>query len=372
MKKNLLSLILLVVGAYSFAADGPVFSGVFNSTLTVGAGTEALPDFYWGLEEYANLRLKKQLGDHGSVYMAFNLIAASGVSALALQTSPFGFSGSVNPEDSTNSNYAAAMELERLYVHLTGKKIAFDSGLMRLAFGYGNVFSPNDYFNPRNPLYPDARQRAVLGANFIVYLTDMSRLQFFGVAPKDPFRINGEGLSGGLVAENHWNKISAQGFYSIEAAQKIAHNFGLSLKADLPVGIIADILWTYRQEESASIEGLAASGGLDYTFSIATHTVYILAEYLYNGDESKMTGYANHHYLYGAARFSVDDYMSFTLGALAGFENFSVVPLLSFSTDLFQGAALTLQAQVPCGDGELGAGATNNYFAFTTKLSVKL
>ncbi|GHV72992.1 hypothetical protein AGMMS49940_02940 [Spirochaetia bacterium] len=372
MKKNLLGLIVLFVSVYGFAADGPVFSGVFNSTITVGAGTGGLPDFYWGLEEYANLRLKKQLGEHGSVYMAFNLIAAGGVSALALQTGAFGISTSGNSGD-VNSNYAAAMELERLYVHLTGEKIAFDSGLMRLAFGYGNVFSPNDYFNPRNPLYPDARQRAVLGVNFSVYPTDMLHLQFFGVGPKDPFAIDGYGVSGGLSVENHWKKMSAQFLYSIEAAQRMpVHNFGVSLKADLPVGIIADILWTYPQEESASIEGLAASAGLDYTFSIATHTMYLLAEYLYKGDESKMTGYANHHYLYGEARFSIDDYMSVTAGALAGFETLSVVPLLSFTTDLFQGAAITLQAQVPCGEGELGPDATNRHFAFTTKLSIKL
>jgi hypothetical protein len=294
------------------ALDAPVFSGVFNSTLTVGAGAGDLPDFYWGLEEYANLRLKQQVGDRGSVYMAFNLIAAGGVSALALQTGPFGFSGSGNAGD----NYAAAMELERLYIHLTGEKTAFDGGLMRLAFGYGSVFSPNDYFNPKNPLYPDARQRAVLAANFTFYPTDMSRLQFFGAAPKDPFKIDGEGLSAGLAAENHWNKFSAQALYSIEAGKKEvtpnAHNFGLSLKADLPVGITADVLWSYKQGESATVEGLAASGGVDYTFSIATHSIYLLAEYLYNGAESKMTGYAEHHYLYGAARLSIDDYTAVT------------------------------------------------------------
>jgi hypothetical protein len=369
MKKKLFSLILLFVGVYGFAADAPVFSGVFNSTLTAGAGTGALPDFYWGLEEYANLRLKKQLGDYGSVYMAFNLIAASGVSALALQTGPFGFSGSVDAEGNANGNYAAAMELERLYVHLTGTKIAFDGGLMRLAFGYGTVFSPTDYFNPKNPLYPDARQRAVLGANFIVYPTDMSRLQFFGVAPKDPFKINGEGLSAGLAAEHHWNKLSAQALYSIESG---AHNFGASLKADLPVGLTADILWTYYQEDPATVEGLAASGGIDYTFTIAAHTVYLLAEYLYRGNVSKMDGYAEHHYLYGAARFGIDDYMSLTLGALGGLADGSVAPLVSFSTDLFQGAALTLQAHVPCGEGELGADAANSYVVFTTKLSIRI
>jgi hypothetical protein len=369
MKKILLALIFFAVGAYGIAADAPVFSGVFNSTLTTGAGTGVLPDFYWGLEEYANLRLKQQVGDHGSVYMALNLIAAGGISALALQTSPFGFSASVNENDNTNVNYAAAMELERLYIHLTGEKIAFDGGLMRLAFGYGSVFSPNDYFNPKNPLYPDARQRAVLGANFIVYPTDMLRLQFFGVGPKDSFKIDGEGLNAGLAAENHWNKVSAQVLYSIETD---AHNFGLSLKADLPVGITADILWTYRQGESATVEGLAASGGLDYTFAVTTHTIYLLAEYLYNGTISKMDDYAEHHYLYGAAKLSINDYTSFTLGALAGLADSSVTPLISFSTDLFQGAALTLQAQAPLGAGELGSEAANSYFIFTTKLSIKL
>jgi hypothetical protein len=369
MNKKLLSLILLFAGAYLFAADAPVFSGVFNSTLTMGAGANVLPGFYWGLEEYANLRLKKSLGDHGSVYMAFNLIAAGGVSALALQTGPFGISAS-------NGNYAAAMELERLYVHVTGEKIAFDSGLMRLAFGYGSVFSPNDYFNPKNPLYPDARQRAVLAANFIVYPTDMSRLQFFGAAPEDPFKIDGEGLSAGLAAENHWNKLSAQALYSFEAGKKDVtpheHNFGVSLKADLPVGLTADVLWTYQQGKAASIEGLAASAGADYTFSIASHTVYILAEYLYHGNDSKMKDYTKHHYLYGAARFSIDDYTSFTLGALAGLQDNSVVPLVSFNTDLFQGASLTLQAQAPLGEGELGSKTTNSYFAFTAKLGIKL
>jgi hypothetical protein len=69
---------------------------------------------------------------------------------------------------------------------------------------------------------------------------------------------------------------------------------------------------------------------------------------------------------------SIDDYMSFTLGVLAGLADSSVAPLVSFSTDLFQGSTLTLQAQVPCGEGELGAGATTSYFIFTTKLSIKL
>ncbi|GHT79150.1 hypothetical protein FACS1894130_07120 [Spirochaetia bacterium] len=372
VRSKLFTFLFITVGMYSYAADAPVFSGVLNTTLTTGAGTGALPDFYWGLEEYANLRLKKSLGDYGSVYMAFNLIAAGGVSALALQTGPFGVSTPGSTDGGVNSNYAAAMELERLYVHLTGEKIAFDGGLMRLAFGYGNVFSPTDYFNPKNPLYPDARQRAVLGANVIVYPTDMLSLQFFGVGPKDPFKLNGAGVSGGLALENHWKRMSAQFLYSIEAAEESAHNFGLSLKADLPVGITADVLWTYQQEEDASIEGLAASAGLDYSFSIATHTVYLLAEYLYNGSKSKMTGYANHHYLYGTARLSIDDYTSVTVGAFAGFESLSVVPLVSFSTDLFQGAALTLQAQIPLGDGELGAKAANSYFVFTTKLSIKL
>ncbi|GHT48239.1 hypothetical protein FACS1894102_0800 [Spirochaetia bacterium] len=371
MKPKLFVLFFITVCVCSYAADAAVFSGVSNTTLTAGAGTGALPSFYWGLEEYANLRLKKSLGEHGSVYMAFNLIAASGISAIALQTGPFGFSSSGNA-GSVNSNYAAAMELERLYVHLTGDKLAFDGGLMRMAFGYGNVFSPTDYFNPKNPLYPDARSRAALGVAFSVYPTDMLRLQFFGVGPKDPAKIDGGGVNGGLAIENHFKKMSVQFLYSLEAASSPAHNFGLSLKADLPVGIIADALWTYTQGEDASIEGLTASAGLDYSFSIATHTVYLLSEYLYRGENSKITDYANHHYLYGAVRLRIDDYTSLTAGALAAFDNPSVVPLLTFEADLFQGATLTLLAQVPLGDGELGAGSANSYFVFTTKLSVRL
>ncbi|GMO14380.1 MAG: hypothetical protein Ta2A_24840 [Treponemataceae bacterium] len=372
MKKSLVIFLCLVLCASGYAADAPVFSGVSNTTLTAGAGTGALPNFYWGLEQYANLRLKKSLGDHGSVFIAFNLIAASGSSALALQPSSLGFGASGSIGGDATGNYAAALELERLYVHLTGEKLAFDGGLMRLAFGYGNVFSPTDYFNPKNPLSPDARQRAALGTNVSVYPTDMLRVQFFGVAPQDPRRIDGGGVRGGLAVENHWKKMSAQFLYSAEAEASPEHNFGVSLKADLPVGIAADALWTYRQNERATPDTLAASAGVDYTFSIATHTVYILAEYLHNGSASKMAIYKKHHYLYGAARFSIDDYTSLTLGALAGFENFSVVPLVTFSTDLFHGGTLTLQTQVPLGDGEFGADAANSRFAFTAKLGIKL
>lgn len=166
MKKIFVFVFCIAAGAGLYAADGLSVSGLLDSTLRLGEGGGG--GFMYGIEEYANIRLRGRVGEGAVFYGAFNCIAASGISAAAL---------AADPADS--QNYAAAIELERLYFHIANEKTGLDAGLMRLAFGYGNVFSPSDFFNPKNPLYPDARPRAILGGLFSFYPDDDSTLRAF-------------------------------------------------------------------------------------------------------------------------------------------------------------------------------------------------
>ena len=391
MKAALVLGTMLFLGARGGAlfGQGLEFSGVLDSTaafsLALG-GSRSFDSYY---EEYANLRMTAKLREGAAFYGALNLIASAGSSALSAS------SGASPSSVMIRENYTAAMELERLYFRIQGDSLDFDGGLMRIAFGYGQVFGPSDFLNPKNPLVPDARKRAVLGGALSVYPLDSLKLRLFGTAPKNPvFPEAGGGLAG-IAGDWHGERLSVQALYAYEALKDRfpagIHRWGLSLKADLVVGLVADMLYTYDREAEAVdegraftngpafINGLAFSGGLDYSF--LEGEFYVLAEYLYNGassstsaDGGNLTGLSGDHFLYTGITWRFRDDTGLTLACLSGLGDPSFTPVLSTEHELFQGLTLSLSAQAPL-DRELfsvgGPEKAGNRFLLTAKARLR-
>jgi hypothetical protein len=370
---------VIAAAVFALAAGGVVlgegleFSGLLDSTVNMGAGAGEGPDFFYGLEEYANIRMQAKLRDGAAFYGALNLIAVAGspaVTAAALASGNAAAYPGFGPSSFiAGEYYAAALELERLSFRVQGDYLDFDGGLLRIAFGYGQVFGPSDFLNPKNPLVPDARPRAVLGGTLSAYPLDSLKLRLFGAAPKNPLALAGEGGLAGFSGDQHWDKASLQAVYAFESPKEGApwgvHRCGLSLKADLELGFTAELLYTYNREEQTGMEGLAFSGGCDYSFLDGKW--YILAEYLYNGAASSTSarsgnpaGFSGKHFLYTALSWRYSDYTSFTLACLSAFSDFSFSPVLSAEHELFQGFTLSLSARLPLdrdlfsGDGSRG------------------
>jgi hypothetical protein len=251
-------------------------------------------------------------------------------------------------------NYIAGIELERLYFRLNGETVGFDGGLLRLPFGYGQVWGSSDFLNPRNPLIPDARPRAVLGAGLSWYPKDELKLLAFGAAPRNPFSQSGEGGLAGLSLDQHWDKASLQVLYAFESPQtgsnKGIHRAGISVKADIEIGLVLDALYTYNYGAKTKHDGLSLSFGADYSF--VGGDLLILAEYLYNGKTSATSIYgggsfSNEHYLYTGFTWRFNDFTNISAALISCFDDVSFTPIISFNHDLFQGVTLTLTAQVP-------------------------
>ncbi|MCL2070586.1 MAG: hypothetical protein FWH19_06345, partial [Treponema sp.] len=189
----LFCVMLVFSGTLLFAAD---WSGVLDSTVNYTAGAGDAPDNSFGIEQYANLRLRVRAREIATFHAAFNLIALSGNFALPAVYSGLALEG---------PNYAAAMELERLYVRMSGEHLDSELGLLRMNFGYSQVWASSDFINPVNPLAYNARPRGVLGLNASIYPTDTTRLMGFVAAPRNPLETEGAGFLPGLVMDQHWS-----------------------------------------------------------------------------------------------------------------------------------------------------------------------
>jgi hypothetical protein len=367
-------LFFLVAGTLYLSAQITV-SGLLDSSVSLQAGAGDAPVSSCGFEEYANLRMQAKLRDKAVVYSAVNLIAAAGnYAANAKEMAGLGTDSPLNPTLYVyGENCIAAVELERLYFRLSGESVNFDGGLMRLPFGYGQVWRPSDFLNPGNPLKPDARPRAILGAAFSWYPTEETKLLTFYSAPRDPFSQKDNGSFLGLSFDKHWNKASIQILYCFETPKAYSnhgiHRAGLSIKADMEVGLLMDILYTYDYDAGAEPDGLSFSAGADYSFFDGK--LIVLAEYLYNGEKSStafnaeknLFGFSNNNYLYTNFTLRFNDYTNISAAVVFGFDDISFTPVITLNHDLFQGAALIISAQVPmdCGlfsgdgnHGELG------------------
>jgi hypothetical protein len=321
-------------------------SGILDSTFSMQAGTGDAPDFFWGVEEYANIRFQSKIRDKAAVYGAVNLTAASGIYAANAAVNPSAYA--------YGENYIAGIELERLYFRLSGESADFDGGLMRLPFGFGQAWGPSDFLNPKNPLKPDARPRAVLGAALFWYPTEETKLLAFYSAPRDPFIKEGGGSFLGLSFDKHWNKASIQTLYCFETPETKTgygiHRVGLSVKADLEAGLVMDALYTYKYEAQTKLDGLSFSAGADYSFF--SGNLIVLAEYLYNGETSSTAlgyggSFSHNNYLYTSLTWRFNDYTNISAALISGLDDVSFTPVITLNHDLFQGAVLTITAQIP-------------------------
>jgi len=357
MKRRIILLLTITFfTVYNLLSAQVTVSGLLDSSVSLRAGAADAPDFSYGVEEYANLRMQAKIRDSAAIYGAFNFIAAAGdyaANARSMAGLETGF-----PLNSTSyvygENYIAAIELERLYFRLIGESAGFDGGLLRLPFGYGQVWKSSDFLNPPNPLKPDARPRAVLGAGLSWYPVDSLKLLGFGTAPRDPFSQNGKGGLMGLSMDQHWDKASLQMLYAFESPKDDSnqgiHRAGISVKVDLELGLVLDTLYTYNSEAHTEIDGLSFSAGADYSFFDGN--LIVLAEYLYNGAASSTAlgyggSFSNKNYLYTSLIWRFNDYTNAGLALVSGFDDVSFIPIVSVNHDLFQGVTLSVSAQVP-------------------------
>jgi len=225
---------------------------------------------------------------------------------------------------------------------------------LRLPFGYGQVWGSSDFLNPKNPLMPDARPRAVLGAGLSWYPLDSLKLLGFGAAPRNPFSRSGEGGLFGISMDQHWDRASVQALYSFESpkdgSRQGIHRAGLSVKADVEVGLVMDALYTYNHEAETKINGLSFSMGGDYSFFGGN--LIILVEYLYNGDTSSTAfgyggSFSNNHYLYTGLTWRFNEFTSMNTALISAFDDISFTPVITLNHDLFQGATLIVSTQIP-------------------------
>ena len=369
MKKICFIFVILVIVGGLAAQD---WSGVLDGTVNYTAGAGDAEEHSFGLENYANLRLRVRTRERATFHAAFNLIAVSGnflrtadmLGGLDQNTSlistPFVY----------GQNYAAAMELERLYVRIVGEHVDTEAGLLRMNFGYGNVWASSDFLNPRNPLALNARPRGVLGFNSSFYPTDTLRLMAFAAAPKNPLESGGGGFIPGVLLDQHWNRASLQGLYAYETPlENISpmgiHRFGLSLKADMELGFLVDALYTLNPEtvkdddDFQVVHGLSMGAGFDYSF--LGGDLYVLAEYLYNGSSSVSSfnqggNWINNHFLYGSALYRFNDFFTMSLSTIFCFDDLSFQPILSADYEIFQGFSMNLNARLPMDQKTMNGG----------------
>jgi len=380
--RKFISICVLILFITSGLSAQITVSGILDTTVSGNAGAGDSPEFSFGFEEYANLRFQAKLREIAIVYGAVNLIAAAGDYALGL--TGFGVAAT--------ENFAAAIDIERLYFRLRTTHIDIDGGLFRIPFGYGQTWGPSDFLNTRNPLKPDARLRGVLGASLTWFPVDELKLLGFFAAPRDSLSREGKGSLAGISLDKHWEKVSLQVLYSYETPITDSeppmvdssfgkHRAGVSLKADVEVGLVMEALYTYNHEERTDHEGLAVSAGIDYSFFKGK--LIVIAEYLYNGKKSSTAlgyggNFSNNHYLYTGFTFQFNDFINLTAALISGFDDISFTPIISLNYELFQGATLIITAQAPLDrdlfhqDGRRGElGPRLSYFNCNAKLRLR-
>jgi len=418
----LLAAALLAAAASPAAAEdagpgkvAPVteLAGSIESSLAASAGAGGAAAFSYDFEEYANLRLKASVGERGTAYAAVNLIAASGDTTEAAESLE-ALSAHALPATSfvAGANYAAALELERLYFKIDGGLFAAEAGLMRLAFGFGQAWSPSDFLCSPNPLLPDARPRGALAVAATAYPADTARLKLFAAAGGEPLAADAEGAIVGAAADFHGEAASAEVLYAFEAPSGAAswglHRVGLSAKAEAEAAFVLDALYTSEGQSWAGLSGLEASAGVDYSF--LGGDLYVLCQYLYNGPGSLDPGeelgalYADadwsetapaerlpadpeafrvlnrRNYLYAALAYSFDDYTRVNLACVACLDDLSFSPALTIEREPFQGLSLSLTCRTyvdartfSAGGayGEMGAANAGCYGSVTAKAKLR-
>lgn len=333
-------------------------SGSVSSTLS-GALAPSDATVAWGAEQYANLRLRAAVGEAASFEAAVNLVAASGTAALA-------------PGLTQGPGYGSALEVERLSFRSRGEKLDVQAGLLRLAFGYGQAWSPSDYLLAPNPLVPDARPRGVLGTVVSAYPADTARVAVFGLMGTNPAVLDGSGSTAGAVADLHGTLGSVQTLYTYQvpaAAAQGVQRVGLSLKANTDLGLVVDALYA-ADPALTGWDALAAAAGLDASLDAGKAT--LVAQYLFRGPGplspgSLVASGRDRQYVLVSLGYRPDDFTGLSLVCVSSLDDASVAPLLSVTHEPFQGLTLSLTLRAALGTGEWGATNTGSRGAATVK-----
>lgn len=400
------ALAALILAGAAAHPEAPDISGTVESVVEGAAGAGGAPGFSLGFEEYANLRLKAAAGERGTVYAAVNLMAASGSylppSAVLAQTAYL-----------AGENYAAALELERLYLRVRGETLDLEAGLLRIPLGYGLAWRPLDFLAPPNPLVPNARPRGVLGAVVSAYPAETARIKVFLAAGADPLETGGDGTILGAAADVHGNRASLLGLYAFQAPSsghsQGLHRAGISAKLEAGAGIVLEALYEYDPDDAPGWGGLQAALGLDYSF--LEGDLYILGQYLYNGpgylapgDElgdlydsvdpwyetapadrtpaaGVTIGYQNRRsYLYAALAYRWSDYNRSTLSCAVSPDDLSFSPDLTLEHEPFQGMTVSFSCRAYLDPrslsgtgryGELGPANTGRYASLGLRARLK-
>ncbi|AEJ20350.1 hypothetical protein [Gracilinema caldarium] len=412
--------IFIISIPYSVASDWQ-WSGMSESLVrsSWGYGYNETSNNLFGIEQYANLRMKAPVGDRGIFISSVNLYIQSGSS------------NEVN-ENNTDSFYSSTIDVDRLYYQIKGDSFATDMGILRLSFGFGQLFRPTDFLIHPNPRNPDARPRGILGLVCNWYPMDTLKMSFFGTGPYDTTETNGRTSLAGIVSEHHGNHWSVQGLYAIQAgrpAMKVGsvtlrdatneplHRFGSSIKYDGPVSIVFDALYTldmhwlhtqtYYTRDWIWYRGLEAAIGLD--FSINDGMFIITSQYWYNGGSALVSqdsidmlytkdwintvpeqrsfnvnlplGDLNRmHYFIVNGIYKIDDYTMLGSNALIALEDGSFLCSFNIDHTLFQGTTVSLVNKIPVDMtmlypsgwyGELGPAHVGYWVEMTLKLVMR-
>ncbi len=388
--RAVLAAVVLFAAAASAPAgeDGATLAGSLETRFEGALGAGGSGGAYSGFEEYANLRLKAAVGERGTVHAAANLVAASG----SLLPPP-----GTDPAFDAGEGYAAALEVERLFFRLESDAADLEAGLLRMAFGHGQAWSPLDFLSPKNPLLPDARPRGILGASTSAFPSATARLKAFAATGKDPYDERQGGAVFGAAGDLHGEKASLQALYAYEAPSAAytdgVHRAGLSLKLDAEAAVVLEGLYAYDGAAREGLRGFEAAAGIDY--SLFAGKLYLVGQYLYNGPGALSPGDGldalydpaagpwrntaprdripaagvpydelnRRNYLYASAVYAFDDFTRTTLDCVAGLDDLSFSPSLTVEHEPFQGAVLSLSLRLPLDervlsgrgdDGELG------------------
>ncbi len=430
-KKNIfLAIIILAVLAETAAAQKSTmtFSGVFETAMDFihsvkyGSGPYG-SEFRWGWINKANLRYRVDINDYMTFGLAVNITTLTGMyndlykyeyiseAASYAQTlaDPKNFhTGYFRLPFYYKNTYIGSFDLERLYFKGGNDYFDIQAGLIRIARGYGYAFSPNDLFNPRNPLDPTAidpssRPEGKLSVMATFYPLPFWKIENFAIAPDNPLQSKGWDFKFGLGTNFSINKFNFEFLYAlfmpqIEYREKPAdaglpestnnfftHIAGFSMKADVVIGLFTDIIYKFDQKSFFShdyygkpfhgYEGLQAEIGFDYTFNGGW--VYILFEYmffgsgmldwgdrsldaLYDGNWEKTTpvdrvynpdklqlNYLRHDYIFGMIRVTVNDYLKLGTTYLFGADDQSAILNVFAEIDVLQAFTINISCIYP-------------------------
>jgi hypothetical protein len=368
---------LLACCAVIGAEDRPSFlvNGTYTSSFDV-ENRRTYPQgdgaFSQGWLNVANLRLRSTVTGSLSLYVSASITAPTGFYAEALGAD-------------------VDAELERLYLKAGTDSLDVEAGLIRVARGYGTVFSPLDFLNPRNvtdTLDPVGRPPGRWGVHASLFPGDLWRVDAFGLAPEDPAEdeLLGSLLGAGTTFSNEGVTCDLLGVILLPEAgphgaaappylsKSPGAVLGFAVKADVEVGLFAEAIYRFEREvfaDGGAYKGLEAAVGVDYTIG----DLYLLTEYeffgpgpagwrsgldtLYTGSDWEDASplqrlslfdpsvrpelFARHDYLFALARLTVAQGLRAGLSCLAGLDDVSGLVTAFAEADVLQG--LTVQAR---------------------------